>query len=313
MQQGSCRELARGDVLQKAEQKASLGGGARDRAGQQQHPLLAIQPPPPKRRRRSAIGGGQSARPLESADTPEARVEKRLQRLLVEPPGGMASSSKPPPSPAGLPAAPLPSGLMKNSSTGSSSKLTFAAQVETVARPRSTEGKERRAARLRATTSTHFKTMLNPNNRDMLRSIEKHRAAEKLQAAQLRELQRELETKARVIDATIKPDDLTERGPLSSSGAQGEVFKAIWKRMIPVAIKENKSGEWAGDLTPEMQLFLDLCVRHRPPASLALSSNALPLSLSRIVPASVLSLPALTYPAAATVGTIHTSSRATES
>jgi serine/threonine protein kinase len=50
-------------------------------------------------------------------------------------------------------------------------------------------------------------------------------------------------------------------GPLSSSGAQGEVFKAVWKRMIPVAIKENKTGQWAGDLTAEMQLFLDL---HHP-------------------------------------------------
>ena len=64
-----------------------------------------------------------------------------------------------------------------------------------------------------------------------------------------------------MVEATIAPSDLTERGPLSSSGAQGEVFKAVWKGMIPVAIKENKSGDWAGDLTPEMQLFLDL---HHP-------------------------------------------------
>jgi hypothetical protein len=290
-------------VLQKAEQKASLGGGARDRVGQQQHPLLAIQPPPPKRRRRSAIGGGQSARPLESADTPEARVEKRLQRLLVEPPSaGMASSSKPPPSPAGLPAAPLPSGLMKNSSTGSSSKLTFAAQVETVARPRSTEGKERRAARLRATTSTHFKTMLNPNNRDMLRSIEKHRAAEKLQAAQLRELQRELETKARVIDAPIKPDDRTGRGvqgDLEAHDPGGDQGEQVWRvggrpdardAALPRPVRAPSSTRFARPLL------------ERPPS--------LPLAF---VPASVLSLPALTYPAAATVGTIHTSSRATES
>ena len=40
-------------------------------------------------------------------------------------------------------------------------------------------------ARLRATTSTHFKTMLNPQNRSMLRKIEKHKADQKLQAKQL--------------------------------------------------------------------------------------------------------------------------------
>ena len=69
-------------------------------------------------------------------------------------------------------------------------------------------------------------------------------------------MQREVETKAREVSATIKIEDLTEFvGPVS-----GDVFTAVWKRMIPVAIKENKS-DWAGDLMPEMQLFLDL---HHP-------------------------------------------------
>lgn len=67
-------------------------------------------------------------------------------------------------------------------------------------------------ARLRATTSTHFKTMLNPQNRSMLKKIEKQRADQKLQAKQLADLQRKLEQEARVIDATIWPHDLTERG-----------------------------------------------------------------------------------------------------
>ena len=71
-------------------------------------------------------------------------------------------------------------------------------------------------ARLRATTSTHFKTMLNPQNRSMLRKIEKHKADQKLQAKQLADLQRKLEKEARVVDATIKPHDLTERGEACS-------------------------------------------------------------------------------------------------
>jgi signal recognition particle subunit SEC65 len=141
-----------------------------------------------------------------------------------------------------------------------SRSLSFHESVDAIT-PRAPEGATARASRLRATTSAHFKTMLNPQNRSMLRRIEKQKADQKLQAKQLADLHRELERKARVIDATIFPADLTERGPLSSSGAQGEVFKAVWKRMIPVAIKENKSGEWAGDLTAEMQLFLDL---HHP-------------------------------------------------
>lgn len=95
----------------------------------------------------------------------------------------------------------------------------------------------------------------------MFRKIEKQKADQKLHAKQLADLHRKFEKQARVVDATIYSKDLTERGPLSSSGAQGEVFKAVWKRMIPVAIKENKSGDWAGDLTAEMQLFLDL---HHP-------------------------------------------------
>ena len=64
----------------------------------------------------------------------------------------------------------------------------------------------------------------------------------------------------RSLMSTINPKDLTARGPLSSAGAQGEVSKAIWKQMIPVAIKENKSGDWSA-LTKEMHLFLDL---HHP-------------------------------------------------
>eukprot|EP01043_Picozoa_sp_COSAG02_P010794 COSAG02_NODE_387_length_23294_cov_52.630610_16_plen_280_part_00 len=118
------------------------------------------------------------------------------------------------------------------------------------------EGAATRASRLREAPSKHFKTMLTPQNRSMLGKIEKQKADQKLQANQLADLQRKLEREARVIEATIQATDLTERGPLS-----GEVSKAVWKRMIPVAIKEDKSGEWAGDLTAEMQLFLDL---HHP-------------------------------------------------
>lgn len=169
-------------------------------------------------------------------------------------PGGMVS--------AGNGVAPLPAALAATSSAGGrpSRTLSFHQSVDMVT-PRTPEGATARASRLRATTSLHFKTMLNPQNRSMLRKIEKQKADQKLQAKQLADLQRKLEREARVIDATIQAKDLTERGPLSSSGAQGEVFKAVWKRMIPVAIKENKSGEWAGDLTAEMQLFLDL---HHP-------------------------------------------------
>lgn len=71
-------------------------------------------------------------------------------------------------------------------------------------------------ARLRATTSTHFKTMLNPQNRSMLRKIEKQKADQKLQAKQLADLQRKLEKEARVVDATISAHDLTERGEACS-------------------------------------------------------------------------------------------------
>lgn len=150
--------------------------------------------------------------------------------------------------------------VLASSASNRPRALTFHQSVDMMT-PRTAEKATARAARLRATTSGHFKAMLNPQNRSLLRKIEKQKADHKLQAKQLADLQRKLERDARVIDATIQAKDLTERGPLSSSGAQGEIFKAVWKRMIPVAIKENKNGEWAGDLTAEMQLFLDL---HHP-------------------------------------------------
>ena len=147
--------------------------------------------------------------------------------------------SVPPPSPASAAGA---ASLLRGASTGSSSSISF---HDSVHRAAGGDGKGARATRLRATTSTHFKTMLSPQNREMHRQIDRQRAAAKIQATELAKMQRELETKALVVEATITRADITEYGPLSSVGAQGEVFKAIWKRMIPVAIKENKSGDWA--------------------------------------------------------------------
>ena len=87
----------------------------------------------------------------------------------------------------------------------------------------------------------------------------------------------------RVVESQIQPEDLTAtwedreanwtdwRGRLVSGehlksaeahgqGAQGEVYRAVWKSSIPVAIKES-TKEIDSELTDEMQLFLDL---HHP-------------------------------------------------
>ena len=91
---------------------------------------------------------------------------------------------------------------------------------------------------------------------------------------------------ARVVDSVIHADDLSSTpvdqaagftdwrdcpvsgshlraGGHSSKGAQGEVMRAIWKKTIPVAIKENINDDstFTKELTKEMQLFLDL---HHP-------------------------------------------------
>jgi|EP01049_Picozoa_sp_SAG25_P013247 hypothetical protein len=41
-----------------------------------------------------------------------------------------------------------------------------------------------------------------------------------------------------------------------AKGADGEVFRAMWKTSIPVAIKKNIKGMWGDELTEEMRLFL---------------------------------------------------------
>ena len=52
-----------------------------------------------------------------------------------------------------------------------------------------------------------------------------------------------------------------QAGKQGSEGEWGEVFRAVWKTSIQVAIKENKKGDWKGELTSEMKLFLEL---HHP-------------------------------------------------